>query len=81
MYILPSNTDDLSSEKQLISLGAGFDTTYFRMQYDELLENVKFVEIDFPEVMKRKVALAVNAGLIQAVNVNEFSEVSNIIHK
>ncbi|XP_066301529.1 tRNA wybutosine-synthesizing protein 4-like [Branchiostoma lanceolatum] len=39
---------------QLVSLGAGFDSAYFRLKSEGLLENTVFYEVDFPEVTKRK---------------------------
>ncbi|XP_035689312.1 tRNA wybutosine-synthesizing protein 4-like [Branchiostoma floridae] len=39
---------------QLVSLGAGFDSTYFRLKSEGLLENTVFYEVDFPEVTQRK---------------------------
>jgi len=41
---------------QILNLGAGMDTLFFRMYIAGLTANVsKFVEIDFPEVISRKV--------------------------
>ncbi|KAK7110582.1 tRNA wybutosine-synthesizing protein 4-like [Littorina saxatilis] len=45
------------SKKQIVSLGAGFDSAYFRLKSDKLLEDTAFFEIDFPEVTKRKHAI------------------------
>nr|XP_039264099.1 tRNA wybutosine-synthesizing protein 4-like isoform X1 [Styela clava] len=50
--------------KQIISLGAGFDTTYFRLKQKGYMKNIQYIEIDYPAVMKRKVALAKRANLI-----------------
>ena len=41
---------------QIISLGAGFDTSFFRLRCQGLVDFL-YVEIDFPEVMHRKQAL------------------------
>ncbi|OWF51041.1 tRNA wybutosine-synthesizing protein 4-like [Mizuhopecten yessoensis] len=43
--------------KQIISLGAGFDSAYFRLKAADKLRNVSFYEVDFPEVVKRKCAI------------------------
>ena len=44
--------------KQIISVGAGFDTTYFRLtdssDTNNLMKDVYYVEVDFPEVAQRK---------------------------
>ncbi|XP_059175408.1 tRNA wybutosine-synthesizing protein 4-like [Physella acuta] len=45
------------SRKQIISLGCGFDSTYFRLKASGHLKNTIFCEIDFPEVVKRKCLL------------------------
>ncbi|CAH1801413.1 unnamed protein product [Owenia fusiformis] len=44
-------------KKQIISLGAGFDSTYFRLQSLDKMDNLDFIEVDFPSVMNRKLAL------------------------
>eukprot|EP00057_Strongylocentrotus_purpuratus_P033739 XP_792604.3 PREDICTED: tRNA wybutosine-synthesizing protein 4 [Strongylocentrotus purpuratus] len=48
------------SKNQIISLGAGFDSTYFRLQASGSLENTAFYEVDFPQLVKRKAALIRN---------------------
>lgn len=46
------------SKKQIVSLGAGTDTRFFRLQTDanEAIKNsiAKYVEIDFPEATTKK---------------------------
>eukprot|EP00891_Asterochloris_glomerata_P002981 jgi/Astpho2/2981/fgenesh1_pm.00051_%23_4_t len=56
----PSN-DKAGQElpKQVVSLGAGFDTTFFRLQ-SQGRAPAKFVELDFPEVTKKKAACIAN---------------------
>ncbi|XP_076464646.1 tRNA wybutosine-synthesizing protein 4-like [Babylonia areolata] len=44
-------------KKQIVSLGAGFDSAYFRLKAEGLLLDTSFYEIDFPEVTKRKYAI------------------------
>ncbi|KAK7488705.1 hypothetical protein BaRGS_00020002 [Batillaria attramentaria] len=44
-------------KKQIISLGAGFDSSYFRLKADRLLQDASFYEVDFPEVVKKKHAI------------------------
>ncbi|KAK6166391.1 hypothetical protein SNE40_023096 [Patella caerulea] len=51
--------------KQIISIGAGFDTSFFRLKSTGQLENTIFVEIDFPELVKRKHALISNQPALQ----------------
>jgi O-methyltransferase involved in polyketide biosynthesis len=46
-----------------VSLGAGFDTAYFRMRARGLQPHL-FVEVDFPELVARKIALIHNDALI-----------------
>lgn len=46
---------------QIISLGAGYDTTYFQLKSENALsESVKYIEVDFKEVVDQKTALIVN---------------------
>ncbi|XP_033762266.1 tRNA wybutosine-synthesizing protein 4-like isoform X2 [Pecten maximus] len=56
-YILKSFLASHQGPKQIISLGAGFDSAYFRLKAVDSLENVSFYEVDFPEVVKRKCAI------------------------
>lgn len=48
----------LQGPKQIVSLGAGFDTTYLRLstsvELQHRMRDVYFVEVDFPEVVQRK---------------------------
>ncbi|KZV49057.1 leucine carboxyl methyltransferase [Dorcoceras hygrometricum] len=48
------------SRKQILSLGAGFDTTFFQLQ-DEGKAPYLFVELDFKEVTSKKAALIENS--------------------
>jgi O-methyltransferase involved in polyketide biosynthesis len=41
---------------QIVSLGAGFDTTFFRLLAGGRAPD-RFFEVDFPDLVKRKVAL------------------------
>uniref|UniRef100_A0A665VXN7 tRNA wybutosine-synthesizing protein 4 n=1 Tax=Echeneis naucrates TaxID=173247 RepID=A0A665VXN7_ECHNA len=43
--------------RQILSLGAGFDSLYFRLRADEALHGVVVLEVDFPDVSRRKAAL------------------------
>ncbi|EMS68046.1 Leucine carboxyl methyltransferase 2 [Triticum urartu] len=50
-----SGSDD-HKRKQILSLGAGFDTTFFQLQ-DEGLAPYLYVELDFQEVTSKKAAI------------------------
>lgn len=53
---------------QILSLGAGFDSLYFRLYAEGALGSVTFFEVDFPEVARRKAALiSSNACLMEAL--------------
>ncbi|KAG7232018.1 hypothetical protein INR49_009988 [Caranx melampygus] len=41
----------------ILSLGAGFDSLYFRLQADEALDRAVVFEVDFPDVARRKTDL------------------------
>lgn len=41
---------------QILSLGAGFDSLYFRLHSEGALERVSVFEVDFPDVARRKAA-------------------------
>ncbi|XP_064185695.1 tRNA wybutosine-synthesizing protein 4 [Anguilla rostrata] len=43
--------------RQVLSLGAGFDSLYFRLHAEGALERVVVFEVDFPDVARRKAAL------------------------
>uniref|UniRef100_A0A7N6B3Z6 tRNA wybutosine-synthesizing protein 4 n=1 Tax=Anabas testudineus TaxID=64144 RepID=A0A7N6B3Z6_ANATE len=43
--------------RQILSLGAGFDSLYFRLHADGALEGAVVFEVDFPDVTRRKAAL------------------------
>lgn len=41
-------------KNQIVNLGCGFDSTFYRLKYNGLLENTLFIEVDFPDVVNRK---------------------------
>jgi hypothetical protein len=43
-----------STRNQIVNLGCGFDSTYYRLKNNGLLDNTLFIEIDFPDVVNRK---------------------------
>ncbi|XP_063069032.1 tRNA wybutosine-synthesizing protein 4 [Engraulis encrasicolus] len=45
------------NRRQMLSLGAGFDSLYFRLHEEGVLEGVTVFEVDFPNVAQRKAAL------------------------
>ncbi|XP_041366249.1 tRNA wybutosine-synthesizing protein 4-like [Gigantopelta aegis] len=47
-------------QKQIISLGCGFDTLYFRLKSSGKLTNTVIAEVDFPDLMKKKHTLIKN---------------------
>ncbi|XP_060684014.1 tRNA wybutosine-synthesizing protein 4 isoform X2 [Hemiscyllium ocellatum] len=48
------------SQRQILSLGAGFDSLYFRLKASGELKNVIMYEVDFPDVVHRKATLIKN---------------------
>ncbi|ESP01195.1 hypothetical protein LOTGIDRAFT_139773, partial [Lottia gigantea] len=53
-HVIQNFLQRFPGRKQIISIGAGFDTSYFRLKSKQLLRDTVFVEIDFPELVKRK---------------------------
>ena len=45
-----------SSSQQVINIGAGYDTTAFHL-IEEGLPNIQIYELDFPDIIKKKVEL------------------------
>ncbi|XP_071400697.1 tRNA wybutosine-synthesizing protein 4 [Centroberyx affinis] len=43
--------------RQILSLGAGFDSLYFRLHEEGVLDRAVVFEVDFPDVARRKAAL------------------------
>jgi len=56
---MESNLED----KQIISLGAGFDTSYFYLRQKYPNNNFKYVEVDFPHDIRRKMLLSRKSDL------------------
>ncbi|KAM9486203.1 tRNA wybutosine-synthesizing protein 4 [Clarias gariepinus] len=48
---------DACDRRQILSLGAGFDSLYFRLHAEGALARVGVFEVDFPDVARRKAAL------------------------
>ncbi|CAG2220229.1 LCMT2 [Mytilus edulis] len=53
-FLLKKFLSSDSKKKQILSLGAGFDSAYFRLKSQGLIDDVMFCEIDFCDVVKRK---------------------------
>ncbi|XP_029446751.1 tRNA wybutosine-synthesizing protein 4 [Rhinatrema bivittatum] len=45
------------NKRQILSLGAGFDSLYFRLKAGGYLDNTIVYEVDFPEVVRRKASM------------------------
>ncbi|KAG9235160.1 S-adenosyl-L-methionine-dependent methyltransferase [Amylocarpus encephaloides] len=50
----PLSTDDITPTRQIISLGAGTDTRYFRLRAKNMHHNLIYHEFDFPSVCATK---------------------------
>ncbi|XP_017325084.1 tRNA wybutosine-synthesizing protein 4 isoform X1 [Ictalurus punctatus] len=48
---------DACDRRQILSLGAGFDSLFFRLHAEGALERVSVFEVDFPDVARRKASL------------------------
>ncbi|XP_042351118.1 tRNA wybutosine-synthesizing protein 4 [Plectropomus leopardus] len=53
-------------KRQILSLGAGFDSLYFRLHADKALDRAVVFEVDFPDVARRKAALIASDGTLKA---------------
>ncbi|OWZ22234.1 Leucine carboxyl methyltransferase [Phytophthora megakarya] len=47
---------DAQEKKQVVILGAGLDTMFFRLKSSDLLANCEYFELDFPDVTMQKVS-------------------------
>ncbi|KAL0268023.1 UNVERIFIED_CONTAM: hypothetical protein PYX00_010112 [Menopon gallinae] len=63
---------------QIISCGSGFDTSYWRLSEDGLLSNSLFIEIDYPNVINRKLALINQSEKLRSVLHLKIDESSNV---
>ncbi|EYU42345.1 hypothetical protein ABFS82_14G151700 [Erythranthe guttata] len=68
------NGDEKSNKKQILSLGAGFDTTFFQLQ-DEGKAPYLYVELDFKEVTSKKTSLIESSNQLRA-RVGESASIS-----
>eukprot|EP01024_Parvocaulis_polyphysoides_P072657 TRINITY_DN923_c0_g1_i3.p2 TRINITY_DN923_c0_g1~~TRINITY_DN923_c0_g1_i3.p2 ORF type:complete len:223 (+),score=12.73 TRINITY_DN923_c0_g1_i3:24-671(+) len=62
--IIEDFLSDNQQEKQVISLGAGFDTCWFQLKKDGKAPG-KYVEIDFSDVFKRKAQIILSNPSLQ----------------
>ncbi|KAI9907546.1 hypothetical protein PsorP6_016223 [Peronosclerospora sorghi] len=51
-----ANTNETHAKKQVVILGAGLDTMYFRLKSSEALTTCEYFELDFPDVTIQKVS-------------------------
>jgi [phosphatase 2A protein]-leucine-carboxy methyltransferase len=56
----PSDSKDLNPSRQIVSLGAGTDTRYFRLRANNKHRKVVYHEFDFPSVSDHKLQLVRN---------------------
>ncbi|XP_006305182.2 leucine carboxyl methyltransferase 1 [Capsella rubella] len=61
---LESTNETAPAKKQILSLGAGFDTTYFQL-LDEGKGPILYVELDFKEVTSKKAAVIDNSSQLR----------------
>ncbi|KAF8111469.1 hypothetical protein N665_0074s0005 [Sinapis alba] len=59
-----SSNETAHAKKQILSLGAGFDTTYFQL-LDEGIGPYLYVELDFKEVTSKKAAVIENSSQLR----------------
>ncbi|RID49152.1 hypothetical protein BRARA_I05612 [Brassica rapa] len=82
---LESSNEPAQPKKQILSLGAGFDTTYFQL-LDEGKAPFLYVELDFKEVTSKKAAVIENStqlrdkilGANSSISVEEGQVVSDL---
>nr|CAB3263403.1 tRNA wybutosine-synthesizing protein 4 [Phallusia mammillata] len=70
-----------NEDVQIVSLGAGFDTTFFNIRdlmNESATKHLKYIEIDYPSVISRKVKLAQAADLLEGQNLQNDK---NIIYR
>ncbi|XP_014866693.1 PREDICTED: tRNA wybutosine-synthesizing protein 4 isoform X2 [Poecilia mexicana] len=54
-------------KRQILSLGAGFDSLYFRLRADGALDGTVVFEVDFPDVARRKAALVTSNATLRGL--------------
>ena len=67
---------------QVFSLGAGFDTSYFRLKSkmgDTFTKNCRYIEIDFPDVVRRKIALIAQHDVLAKI-IGDYRVDDGILH-
>ncbi|XP_055948688.1 uncharacterized protein LOC129981742 isoform X2 [Argiope bruennichi] len=71
-------------KSQIVSLGAGFDSSYFRLKkLKQFPANSKYIEIDYPAVMRRKLEYIQNSEFSKSLDIqsNEVFKNKNIVAK
>ncbi|RDD38765.1 tRNA wybutosine-synthesizing protein 4 [Trichoplax sp. H2] len=77
-FLSYSNNDEAANKnKQILSLGAGFDTLYYRYHSLNMLDSTIVYEVDFPELVKNKSRLIRNNDILKNAIGNEISNTSN----
>ena len=74
-FLLHNSQSGNSEKRQIVNLGAGFDTLYFWLRKNQLLsENLQYFEIDFVDVLKNKVkAIGAQRALLEQLENCEMS--------
>ncbi|PAA56972.1 hypothetical protein BOX15_Mlig032687g5, partial [Macrostomum lignano] len=62
-----SATSSEGQTRYIISLGAGFDTAYFRLKSNGLLDGIYYIEIDYYDVVANKARLIQQSELLTTV--------------
>lgn len=69
----------LSVYLQILSFGAGFDTSFFRISDLQESKNVIYYEIDLPEVVKKKAAIIRDCHELRSKLKNEKGKLSKYL--
>jgi tRNA wybutosine-synthesizing protein 4 len=66
-------------ECNIISLGAGFDSTFFWLKAAKISDKVCYIEVDYPDVVRKKIqvirANSILAELVMQGGLNSDSEI------
>uniref|UniRef100_M4B8A1 Leucine carboxyl methyltransferase 1 n=1 Tax=Hyaloperonospora arabidopsidis (strain Emoy2) TaxID=559515 RepID=M4B8A1_HYAAE len=55
-FLRAGESSNQETKKQVVILGAGLDTMFFRLQSSNVLRNCEYFELDFPDVTMQKVS-------------------------
>ena len=74
-YYVFGNLSGLSIYSEVLGLGAGFDSMYFRLKNCDIIpEGVNYFEVDYPESVKRK-----DARIFKSSYLRSFFHKRNVI--